>query len=201
MLRKNRTLPIPFVLGIIGFGAFVTALDQTVVVTALPQVMLDLRVPISELDRVSWIITAYLLGYTVVMPVIGRLGDVYGYVRVYQVSLLIFCIGTSLVAVSSNLEWMVGSRVVQSVGGGAAVPSGMALATTMVPDSKRGFALGIVGASAEAGSMLGPVYGGAIVEALNWRWIFWLNIPQSKVIFLYLFSLPNQYRMDAKVDY
>ena len=102
MLRKHRTLPIPFVLSIIGFGAFVTALDQTVVVTALPQVMLDLRVPISDLDRVSWIITAYLLGYTVAMPVIGRLGDVYGYVRVYQVSLLIFCIGTSLVAVSSN---------------------------------------------------------------------------------------------------
>lgn len=201
MLRKHRTLPIPFVLSIIGFGAFVTALDQTVVVTALPQVMLDLRVPISDLDRVSWIITAYLLGYTVAMPVIGRLGDVYGYVRVYQVSLLIFCIGTSLVAVSSNLEWMVGARVVQSIGGGAAVPIGMALATTMVSDSQRGFALGIVGASAEAGSMLGPVYGGAIVEALNWRWIFWLNIPQSMVIFLALFWLPNQSRMEDKVDY
>ena len=60
MLRKHRTLPIPFVLSIIGFGAFVTALDQTVVVTALPQVMLDLRVPISDLDHVSWIITCLL---------------------------------------------------------------------------------------------------------------------------------------------
>ena len=201
MQGKARTLPTPFVLGIIGLGAFITALDQTVVVTALPNVMLDLKVPIAELDRVSWIITAYLLGYTVAMPLIGRLGDVYGYPRVYQVSLVVFCIGTSLVAVSSNLEWMVGARVIQAVGGGATVPIGMALATTLVPKGQRGLALGIVGASAEAGSMLGPVYGGAIVEALNWRWIFWLNIPQSAVIFVALFWLPNRREVAAKVDY
>ena len=94
MLGKDRTLPTPFVLAIIGLGAFITALDQTVVVTALPSVMLDLKVPIAELDRVSWIITAYLLGYTVAMPLIGRLGDVYGYPRVYQASLVVFCVGT-----------------------------------------------------------------------------------------------------------
>ncbi|MBC8280917.1 MAG: MFS transporter, partial [Chloroflexi bacterium] len=176
-------------------------LDQTVVVTVLPNVMLDLKVPISELDRVSWIITAYLLGYTVAMPLIGRLGDVYGYTRVYQVSLVVFCIGTSLVAVSSNLDWMIGARVIQAVGGGATVPIGMALATTMVPKNQRGLALGIVGASAEAGSMLGPVYGGAIVEALSWRWIFWLNVPQSAVIFVALFWLPNRREVAARVDY
>ncbi|MBT97999.1 MAG: hypothetical protein CL902_05145 [Dehalococcoidia bacterium] len=201
MLGKDRTLSVPFVLGIIGLGAFITALDQTVVVTALPNVMLDLKVPISELDRVSWIITAYLLGYTVAMPLIGRLGDVYGYSRVYQVSLVVFCIGTSLVAVSSNLDWMVGARVIQAVGGGATVPIGMAMATTMIPQGQRGLALGIVGASAEAGSMLGPVYGGAIVEALSWRWIFWLNIPQSAVIFVAIFWLPNRRESAAKVDY
>ncbi|MCH8892800.1 MAG: MFS transporter, partial [Chloroflexi bacterium] len=122
MLGRDRTLPTPFVLAVIGLGAFITALDQTVVVTALPSVMLDLKVPIIELDRVSWIITAYLLGYTVAMPLIGRLGDVYGYPRVYQASLVVFCIGTSLVALSTNLEWMVGARVIQAVGGGATVP-------------------------------------------------------------------------------
>jgi MFS family permease len=192
MLGKDRELPIPFVLAIIGLGTFITALDQTVVVTALPSVMLDLKVPIAQLDRVSWIITAYLLGYTVAMPLIGRLGDVYGYPRVYQASLVVFCIGTSLVAVSSSLEWMVGARVIQAVGGGATVPIGMALATTLVPKGQRGLALGIVGASAEAGSMLGPAYGGAIVEVLNWRWIVWLNLPQSAVIFAALFWLPNR---------
>jgi EmrB/QacA subfamily drug resistance transporter len=201
MMGKDRTLPTPFVLAIIGLGAFITALDQTVVVTALPSVMLDLKVPIAELDRVSWIITAYLLGYTVAMPLIGRLGDVYGYPRVYQASLVVFCVGTSLVALSSNLDWMVGARVVQAVGGGATVPIGMALATTLVPKGQRGLALGVVGASAEAGAMLGPAYGGAIVELLSWRWIFWLNIPQGAVIFAALLWLPNRRDVAAKVDY
>ena len=201
MLGTDRTLPTPFVLAVIGLGAFITALDQTVVVTALPSVMLDLKVPIAELDRVSWIITAYLLGYTVAMPLIGRLGDVYGYPRVYQASLVVFCIGTSLVAVSSSLEWMVGARVVQAVGGGATVPIGMALAVSLAPRERRALALGIVGGAAEAGSMLGPAYGGAIVEALSWRWIFWLNVPQSAVIFLALFWLPNRRNEGAKVDY
>ena len=201
MLGKGRTLPTPLILSIIGLGAFITALDQTVVVTALPSIMLDMKVPIAELDRVSWVITAYLLGYTVAMPLVGRLGDVYGYPRVYQVSLVVFCIGTSLVAVSSSLGWMVGARVIQAVGGGATLPIGMALATTLVPKGQRGLALGMVGASAEAGSMLGPAYGGAIVEALSWRWIFWLNVPQSAVIFMALFWLPNRRESGAKVDY
>jgi EmrB/QacA subfamily drug resistance transporter len=192
---------MPLILAVIGIGTFITALDQTVVVTALPSVMLDLKVPIAELDRASWIITSYLLGYTVAMPLIGRLGDVYGYVRVYQVSLVVFCIGTSLVAVSSSLEWMIGARVIQAVGGGATVPIGMALAVTLAPKGRRGLALGVVGAAAEAGSMLGPAYGGAIMEVLSWRWIFWLNIPQSAVIFAALFWLPNRRESGAKVDY
>ena len=114
------------ILAIAGLGTFITALDQTVVVTALPSVMLDLKIPITQLDRVSWIITAYLLGYTVVMPLIGRLGDVYGYPRVYQASLVVFCIGTSLVALAQSFEFMIGARVIQAIGGGATVPLGMA---------------------------------------------------------------------------
>ncbi len=201
MLQRDGTVPTPIILAVIGLGAFITALDQTVVVTALPSLMLDLKVSIAELDRVSWIITAYLLGYTVAMPLIGRVGDVYGYARVYQASLVVFCAGTCLVAVSANLEWMVGARVVQAVGGGATVPIGMALAMTMVPRGQRGLALGIVGASAEAGSMLGPAYGGAIVEMLSWRWIFWLNVPQAAVIFLALMWLPNRPAAGTRVDY
>jgi EmrB/QacA subfamily drug resistance transporter len=198
---SSRQLPTTVILAIIGLGAFITALDQTVVVTALPSVMVDLKVPITQLDRVSWVITSYLLGYTVAMPLIGRLGDVYGYPRVYQASLVVFCIGTALVAISPSLEWMVGSRVVQAVGGGATVPIGMALAVTLAPPGRRALALGIVGAAAEAGSMLGPVYGGAIVELLSWRWIFWLNIPQSAVIFVALMWLPNRRNPEARVDY
>ena len=179
------------ILTITGLGAFIAALDQTVVVTALPSVMLDLKIPITELDRVSWIITAYLLGYTVAMPLIGRLGDVYGYPRVYQASLIVFCIGTSLVAVAPDFEWMIGARVIQAIGGGGTVPIGMALAVSLVPPERRALALGVVGGAAEAGSMLGPAYGGAIVELSSWRWIFWLNVPQAAVVFAAIMWLPG----------
>ena len=189
------------ILTIAGLGAFIAALDQTVVVTALPSVMLDLKIPITELDRVSWIITAYLLGYTVAMPLIGRLGDVYGYPRVYQASIIVFCIGTSLVAISNSFEFMIGARVIQAIGGGATVPLGMALATSLVPPEKRALALGVVGGAAEAGSMLGPAYGGTIVELSSWRWIFWLNVPQSAVVFVALMRLPNHRTPGARVDY
>ena len=201
MTGERGTPPAPLVLTIVGLGAFVTALDQTVVVTALPGIMLDLKIPFTQLDRVSWIITSYLLGYTVAMPLIGRLGDVYGYARVYKVSLVVFTIGTCLVAISPSLEWMVGARVVQAVGGGATVPIGMAIAISALPRHQQGLALGIVGASAEAGSMLGPAYGGAIVALLNWRWIFWLNVPQSAIIFLGLMWLPSRRDRQARVDY
>ena len=196
--RQHSTWAI---LTIAGLGAFIAALDQTVVVTALPSVMLDLKIPITQLDRVSWIITAYLLGYTVAMPLIGRLGDVYGYPRVYQGSLVIFCIGTSLVAVAHSFEFMIGARVIQAIGGGATVPLGMALATSLVPPERRALALGVVGGAAEAGSMLGPAYGGAIVELSSWRWIFWLNVPQSAVVFVALMRLPNRPTSGARVDY
>ena len=196
--RQHSTWAI---LAITATGAFITALDQTVVVTALPSVMLDLKIPITELDRVSWIITAYLLGYTVAMPLIGRIGDVYGYPRVYQASLIVFCIGTSLVAIAQNFEFMIGARVIQAIGGGATVPLGMALATTLAPPEKRALALGVVGGAAEAGSMLGPAYGGAIVELSSWRWIFWLNVPQSAIVFVALMRLPNHRTPGAKVDY
>ena len=112
----ERTIPPPSLFAIIGLGAFVTALDQTVVVTALPEVMVDLKVPVTELDRASWIVTAYLLGYISAMPLIARIADVYGYPRVYQASLFVFMAGSLLVATASSLEWMVGARVVQAVG-------------------------------------------------------------------------------------
>jgi len=201
MIGPSRTLPAPMILTVVGLGAFVTALDQTVVVTALPSLMLDLKISLTQLDRASWIITAYLLGYTAAMPVIGRLADVYGYTRVYQVSLVVFVIGTSLVAVSQSLEWMVAARVIQAVGGGATVPIGLAIAGSALPRKQWGLALGIVAGAAEAGSMLGPAYGGAIIELANWRWIFWLNVPQSAVLFLALFWLPNQPNRQNRMDY
>ena len=197
----QRSIPTWLVLAIIGLGAFFTALDQTVVVTVLPAVMLDLRVPISELDRLTWVVTAYLLGFTVFMPLFGRLADVYGYPRIYLVGLGIFAGGSVLVALSPNVEYLIGARVVQAIGGAAAVPIGFALAVSAVPPERRGLALGIVGGASELGFTMGPIYGGAIVELANWRWLFWLNLPQVLVLAPWLLLLRNRRQANVRVDY
>ncbi len=189
------------VMWILCLGVFSTALDQTVVVAALPSVMIDLEIPLTDLDRASWIVTGYLISYTVAMPLAGRLSDVYGRVRMFQAALLLFAVGSALVAVAPNFEWIVVARVMQAAGGGATVPIGLAMAVGTVSPAQRGVALGLVAASAEAGSVLGPLYGGAIIELVGWRWIFWLDVPQSLILIALLGILPNRANREAKMDY
>ena len=189
------------VLGILCLGVFSTALDQTVVVAALPSVMVDLEIPLTDLDRAAWIVTAYLIAYTVAMPLAGRLSDVHGRVRMFQAALLLFAIGSALVAVAPNFPWIVAARVLQAAGGGATVPIGLAMAVAAVSPERRGIALGLVAASAEAGSVLGPLYGGGIIEWIGWRWIFWLDVPQSLLLIALLAILPNRANPAAKMDY
>ena len=189
------------VLTIVCLGVFSTALDQTVVVTALPSVMLDIKIPLADIDRASWIITGYLLGYTAAMPLFGRISDVYGYRLVYQASLVIFSVGSLLVALASSLEWTVAARVIQAIGGGATVPISMAMVSQVMPPGRRGLGMGMVGAAAEAGSMLGPLYGGAIIHLLGWRWIFWLDIPQSALLIAAFALLRNHKNEGLRVDY
>ena len=163
--------------------------------------MVDLEIPLTDLDKASWIVTGYLISYTVAMPLAGRLSDVFGRVRMFQAALLLFAIGSALVAVAPNFEWIVGARVLQAAGGGATVPIGLAMAVGAVAPEKRGIALGLVAASAEAGSVLGPLYGGAIIEWIGWRWIFWLDVPQSFILIALLAILPNRANAEAKMDY
>ena len=189
------------VLGVLCLGVFSTALDQTVVIAALPGVMVDLEIPLTDLDKASWIITAYLVSYTVAMPLAGRLSDIYGRVRMFQAALVVFAVGSALVAVAPNFNWVVPARVFQAMGGGATVPIGLAMAVAAVAPEKRGIAIGLVAASAEAGSVVGPLYGGAIIEWIGWRWIFWLDVPQSLVLIALMAILPNRANPAAKMDY
>ena len=198
----NRLVSSPsVVLGIICVGVFSTALDQTVVVSALPRVMVDLKIPITDLDKASWIITGYLVSYTVAMPLAGRLSDVHGRVRMFQVSLVLFAVGSMFVAIAPNFDWIIPARVIQAAGGGATVPIGLAMAVAVVGKEKRGIAIGLVAAAAEAGSVVGPLYGGAIIEWIGWRWIYWFDIPQSLILIALVSILPNRSNPEAKMDY
>ena len=200
--------------GLVSLGVFFTALDQTVVVTVLPQVMLDMEIPPTKLDQASWIITGYLLGYTVAIPLVARLSDAYGHANLFRGSLVLFALGSVLVALSPNLPWLVGARVLQAVGGGAIIPIGMALVTAAMPGHRRAMAVGIVGAAAEMGVVLGPLYGGIITEygdviaeavglqwLLGWRWLFWLDVPQAAIILLTLRAIHNRPSPGTRVDY
>ena len=162
---------------------------------------MDLEIPLTDLDRASWIITAFLVSYTVSMPLAGRLSDVYGRVRIFQAALVVFAIGSALVAVSPNFYWVVPARVIQAMGGGATVPIGLAMAVAAVAPEKRGIAIGLVAASAEAGSVVGPLYGGAVIEWIGWRWIFWLDVPQSLILIALMAILPNRANPAARMDY
>jgi EmrB/QacA subfamily drug resistance transporter len=174
----------PAGLVLVALGIFLAALDQTVIVTALPGGMLsDLSISDQELDRGLWIITGYLLGYTVAMPLLGRIADVYGLRRVFIAALLLFGVASAGCALAESLEVLVGWRVVQAIGGGAVLPIGMAIAI----DQARGngaTALGFIGAAAEAGGVLGPAWGGLIASHpdLGWRWIFWVNLPLAALL-------------------
>jgi EmrB/QacA subfamily drug resistance transporter len=185
-------------LAIACIAVFFTALDQTVVVTALPQIITDLHIPITRLDHAAWIISAYLLGFVVVMPLMGRVSDIYGRRRIFLLCLTIFGLGSILCGIapilgnmldlsflsifqidtsSPGLILLIAARLFQAIGGGAIVPVAMAIASDFYGSERRGLALGIIGAVTEGGGALGPIYGALIVQHFGWQYIFYLNVP------------------------
>ena len=188
-------------LAIVSGAVLTAALDHTVVVTVLPEVMPDLKVPPTELDRAAWIITAYLLGFTAAIPLTARLADVHGHALLFRASLLVFAIGSLAAAVAPNLEFLIGARVVQALGGGATIPVGMAMAVHAFPGTRRAIAVGIIGACAEAGMVLGPLYGGVITNLWGWRWVFWLDIPQALILIWALRGFPVASLPGVRMDW
>ncbi|HZT99380.1 MAG TPA: MFS transporter [Ktedonobacteraceae bacterium] len=209
-------------------GVFFTALDQTVVVTALPQMIVDLDIPITQLDHAAWIISAYLLGFIIAMPLMGRVSDIYGRRRIFLLCLVIFgagslCCGlapflgdnvdlsflSALDAVhlhidtsSPGLIWLIAARLFQAIGGGAVVPVAMAIAGDFYGQERRGLALGIIGAVTEAGGVLGPLYGALVVQHLGWQYIFYLNVPLviALLIAAWIF-IPKGTRLHEGIDW
>lgn len=194
------------------FGVFIAADDMTVVVTLLPDMMADLRVGVSELDRASWTITGFLIGFTAAMPLMGRISDRAGYRLAFLAALAVFTLGSALVALSPQMpgwlyggppefSWMVGMRVFQAIGGGALIPISIAAVGELVDARHRAIAYGLVGASAEAGGVFGPLWGGGITTWLSWEWAFWLNIPLTVAAAVWIMrNPPGKRNKNVKVD-
>ncbi len=198
--RAPRRPPPAFTLAVLCAGVFLASLDQTSVVTALPAMMTDVGVSIDRLDDMAWVVTAYLLGFTAAMPLLGRAGDVYGYRRLYVGALALFGAGSAAVALADGLGWLIAARAAQAVGGGALIPAALALAGAGLPSGRRAIIFGVVGASAEAGGVMGPLYGGALAEWLGWRWIFWSNLPAVGALAFGLIGAREAGRSGGRLD-
>ncbi|HEX9476723.1 MAG TPA: MFS transporter [Candidatus Dormibacteraeota bacterium] len=175
------TLKRPLLLLIAGAGLFVTALDAYVVVTLLPAMVADVGLTIDRFEQATPIVTGFLGGYIVAMPLLGAYSDVRGRAPVYAFCMLVFAAGSVLTATATVLPWLVAGRFLQGLGGGGLVPLSLALAADLYRDQRRTPALGYVAAMQEAGSVFGPLYGATLAAAAatigGWRFVFWLNLP------------------------
>ena len=149
------------------------SLDQTIVATALPTIVSE----IGGLSHLAWIVTAYLLATTIVVPLYGKLGDLFGRRLVLQAAVIIFLIGSALCGIAQNLPELIAFRIVQGLGGGGLIVTAVAVVGDIVPPRERGRYQGFFGGIFGISTVIGPLLGGFIVDNLSWRWIFLINLP------------------------
>lgn len=165
-----------------GAGVLLAAADTYVVVVALPEIMSGVGVGIGHLQRAAPVVSGFLLGYVAMLPLIGRLADEMGQRPVLVGCLGTFAAGSVVTATARSLPVLVAGRAIQGLGGGGLVPVTLAIVAAGWPPERRGLPFGVVGALQELGSVVGPLYGAAIVALAGWRWIFWLNLPLAAAV-------------------
>jgi EmrB/QacA subfamily drug resistance transporter len=180
-------------------GAFMAILDSSIVNVAIPSIMAVFNASPSS---VQWVSTVYLLALGVVVPLSGWLGDKLGFKRLYIFSMGVFVAGSLLCTLAWDLNSLIVARVVQAAGGGMIMPTTMAMIYRMVPRERIGGGMGIFGIALLVAPAIGPTLGGYLVEYVNWRWIFTINLPIGVVgILLSLAVLPEfQSKHPGKLD-
>ena len=195
------------ILAVVCLPVFIGALDLTIVSAVLPEVIRSMTVEIQKLDIAGWVVTGYFVSYAISMTFMGRVSDISGRRVVYLACLVIFFVGSWLVAASPGwpariaasivksfagegtdlafapLYALIFGRVIQAFGAGAMVPVSMALVADLFPPEKRALPLGIVGAVDTTGWVLGHLYGGIMVQFMTWPYLFWINLPIIAVMF------------------
>jgi len=162
------------VLTVVMLGVLMSAVDTTAVVLGLPVMITDLR---SDIVSMIWVIMAYLLVITILGTQVGKLGDMFGRVRMYNLGFAIFTVGSLLCGFSATGPELIDFRILQGVGGALISSNSGAIIADTFPEHRRGRAFGYTGFGWSAGAILGILVGGAFVTFLSWRYIFFINIP------------------------
>jgi EmrB/QacA subfamily drug resistance transporter len=195
MTRKAATR---WVVVLTGIGSLMAALDTLVVSTALSRIRLDLGASVEQLE---WTVNAYNLSFAVLLITGAALGDRYGRRRLYAVGLGLFAAASAACALAPDVGTLIAARAVQGAGSALIMPLGLALLSAAFPPEKRGAAIGIFSAITGLAVASGPLVGGAIVEGINWDWIFWVNVPIGLLaIPLVLTRMKESFGPDSGLD-
>jgi EmrB/QacA subfamily drug resistance transporter len=187
------------ILGGLMTGMFLASLDQSIVGTALPRITSDLN----GLNKLSWVVTAYLLSSTAATPLWGKISDLYGRRSIFQAAIVTFLVGSLLCGFAQNIEELIAFRALQGIGGGGLMALAFATLGDVIPPRERGRYMGYMGAVFGTSSVLGPVLGGFFADGPGWQWIFWLNVPiggVALVITSYALKLPHT-RREHTIDW
>jgi EmrB/QacA subfamily drug resistance transporter len=162
-------------------GFFMILVDTTIVTVATPAIISDLH---ADVNSVVWVTSAYLLAYAVPVLITGRLGDRFGPKNLYLVGLTVFTVASLWCGLTNSIEMLIAARVLQGLGASMLTPQTMAVITRIFPADRRGQAMALWGATAGVATLVGPILGGILVDALGWEWIFFINIPVGLVGFV-----------------
>ena len=173
-------------LAVVGCGVAVGPLD-TAVNIAFPAIVGAFGLP---LEMIQWIIICYVLTYSSLMLVAGKLGDRYGRRRIFKIGLSVSCIGLAACSLAPSFEWLLPARVAQGLGTALAIACGPALATSLYPESERPRIVGYYAAMFAAAGAIGPVVGGALSDAFGWQAVFWFRIPLAATVLALAWLLP-----------
>ena len=165
---------------------FIAVMDQTIVATALPAIATDL----DDVERIAWIVVAYLVATTIAAPVYGRLGDVHGRRRMMFVALAVMILGSLACAMAPTLPFLIFARVLQGLGGGGLMTLSQALISESVPPRDRARYQGYLASVVVFSNTFGPVAGGWLTSGFGWRSIFWINLPLGLLAAVLVRRLP-----------